>query len=261
MLIRIEESTTSSIATTHTQAKIMDIWRQPDNLRMPNLSLASLILELKIKETASPSVITCKNYDRVIVDNEITTSDALKKHLYTKQLTVHVRSPLTPIPPILAKQSSFDFSPSAIKRCLEASRSTTPTVLKPKRTYTPNFFELSPPDFSPIEYNTPSLNRNFVTPNTTINSNSSLSKEDSPDYDSDLPTDLNASNINNRTMNMSVILEDIGLRQYKTLFEIEEIDLMAFLLFSENDFKELGIKDRYHHVILMETIKKLNNIN
>lgn len=152
-------------------------------------------------------------------------------------------------------QSSFDFSPSAINRCLEASKSTTPSVLKPRRSFTPSFLDLSPPDLSPIDFITNSAKRNAVSLNSTTGSNSSLSKYCQTVFfpskikrlhfvffycrcDESLPFELegdqqnfiNISNINNRHLNMSSILDDLGLKEYKTMFEIEEVKLCALLL-------------------------------
>lgn len=79
-----------------------------------------------------------------------------------------INSPLTPIPPM--SKTSFDFSPAAISRCLEASKSTTPSVLKPRRNYTPIAIEISPPDISPIDFPMHSANRNVVSPNSTVES-------------------------------------------------------------------------------------------
>lgn len=90
----------------------------------------------------------------------------------------------------------------------------------------------------------------------------------------------NVSNINNRHLDMSAVLDDLGLKQYKNLFEIEEvstlvilffslrnlfipefslqIDLMAFLLLTDSDLQEIGVKDGYHREIFTGTIEKLN---
>ncbi|XP_037032103.1 ankyrin repeat and SAM domain-containing protein 6-like [Bradysia coprophila] len=173
-----------------------------------------------------------------------------------------IHSPLTPIPP-MSQQSSFDFSPAAINRCLEASKSTTPSVLKSRRNYTPSFLELSPPDISPIDYIPNSANRIVVSPNSTIGSNNSLSKcgdQISCDLDDDQPDSFNASNINNRHLNISSVLDEIGMKQYKSLFETEEIDLMAFLLLTDGDLEEIGVEDTCHRELFTGAIEKLNSM-
>lgn len=90
---------------------------------------------------------------------------------------------------------------------------------------------------------------------------------------------FNISNINNRRLNVSTILDDLGLKQYKGLFEMQEvklqlrpffnfsktfnslnnfqIDLIAFLLLTDDDLQELGVKDHIHRKIFTNAIEKL----
>ncbi|KAJ6647112.1 Protein bicaudal C like 1 [Pseudolycoriella hygida] len=172
-----------------------------------------------------------------------------------------IHSPLTPIPPM--NQTAFDFSPSTIKLYLEQPRKQTPALSKERRTCTPLTLDLPTPNLSPIEDFT--IHANAVSSrNTSFDSSSSLlNDDDTLEYDDDVNQQslLNLSNINNHHMDMATVLQDIGLEQYGEMFETEEIDLMAFLLLSDTDLEELGINDRDHREVFMDTIEKLNNKN
>lgn len=100
------------------------------------------------------------------------------------------------------------------------------------------------------------------------------------DLEGDQQGFINISNINDRHLDMSSILDDLGLKEYKSLFEIEEvnhfvntldasinnvfqirrfqIDFMAFLLLTDGDLQEIGVKDGYHRQIFTGTIEKFN---
>lgn len=53
------------------------------------------------------------------------------------------------------------------------------------------------------------------------------------DLDEARDTSFNKSNINNRHLNVSMILDDIGLKQYKTLFELQEVNERLFYSIDE----------------------------
>lgn len=101
------------------------------------------------------------------------------------------------------------------------------------------------------------------------------------DLDGDQQDYFNWSNINNRHLNISSVLDEIGLKQYKSLFETEEvhvqlfvdvlylwcwtkhflqIDLMAFLLLTDSDLQEIGVDDTTHRQLFTGTIEKLNGM-
>lgn len=51
------------------------------------------------------------------------------------------------------------------------------------------------------------------------------------DADSDQQNYSINSNINNRNLNMSSVLDDLGLKQYKTLFDMEEVRRAIYFFF------------------------------
>ncbi|XP_037046961.1 ankyrin repeat and SAM domain-containing protein 6-like [Bradysia coprophila] len=169
-------------------------------------------------------------------------------------------SPLTPIP-AMSQQSPFNFSPTAVDHFLEASNS--PAILHSLRT-TPILIEIPPPDISPIEYVPGSANRFAFSPNSSIiASNHSLSKNDGPMpfylSNVDKQNGLNDSNINNHHLDISSVLDEIGLEQYKSLLYAREIDLKSFMMLTDGDLQEMGIEDKYHRLVLAITINNLNN--
>lgn len=95
------------------------------------------------------------------------------------------------------------------------------------------------------------------------------------DVDDDIDNSFNKSNINDRHLNVSTILDDLGLKQYKALFQTQEvqlsllvwtvkvyrkhlffqIDLIAFFLLTDDDLKKLGITDQTHREMFKNAIK------
>lgn len=91
--------------------------------------------------------------------------------------------------------------------------------------------------------------------------------------------DLDGGNINNRHLNISSVLEEIELMQYKPLLDTNkvglttlfwffffcwtiglfQIDLQAFMLLTDGDLRDMGVEDKYHRLAFNITIANLNN--